>query len=201
MNGDTISNFESIILHEDNIKNFITDEISLDLFISKLKTQKNERKIGYHQNHLNCIHEIDEIYYMITEYIVRLTYEELFDDLVFDSFIFCEMARIWSKETYSNNPARDNMFYIIKNCGSEFHTKVVNFFIYFIISKVYSIHGHNRFFLMSGKKMYDNLIGEIIKSYAQEMSRRIAINKIKRNKIYNLGLGLKLSIKSFQQIM
>jgi hypothetical protein len=198
--NDAIDNFESIILHEDNIKNFITDEISLDLFISKLKTQKNERKIGYHQSHLNCIHEIDEIYYMITEYIVRLTYEELFDDLVFDSPIFSIMAMHWAKETYSNNPARDNMFYIIKNCGTEFHTKVVNFFIYFLISKIYSL-GHNRSFIKNGKKMYDNLIDEIIKSYVQEMSRRIAINKIKRNKIYNLGLGLKLSIKSFQQIM
>jgi hypothetical protein len=201
MDGDTISNFESVILHEDNIKNFITDEMSFDLFISKLKTQKNERKIGYHQNHLNCIYEIDEIYYMITEYIVRLTYEDLFDNLVFDSFIFCEMVRIWTKETFFKHPARDNLYYIVQGFGSGFHTSVVNFFIYFMISNVYSIHGNNRFFLQSGKKIYDNLIDEIIKRYAPEMSRRIAINKIKRNKIYNLGLGLKLSIRSFQEIM
>lgn len=198
---DAISNFESIILHEDNIKNFITDEMSFDLFISKLKTQKNERKIGYHQSHLNCIYEIDEIYYMITEYIVRLTYEDLFDDLVFDSPIFCEMAMNWTKETYSHFRERDNIYYIIQGHATDFHITVINFFIYFLISKVYSIHAHNRFFMKNGKKIYDNLIDEIIKFYAPEMSRRIAINKIKRNKIYNLGLGLKLSIRSFQEIM
>lgn len=31
------------------------------------------------------------------------------------------------------------------------------------------------------------------------VSRRIAINKIKRNRLYNLGLGLKLSIKAFNK--
>ena len=31
------------------------------------------------------------------------------------------------------------------------------------------------------------------------VSRRIAINKIKRNKIYNLGLGLKLAVKAYSK--
>ena len=198
---DAISNYESFTLHEDNIKKFITDEMSFDLFISKLKTQKNERKIGYHQSHLNCIYEIDEIYYMITEYIVRLTYEELFNDLVFDSPVFSEMAMHWVTETYSHFRERDNIYTIMRGHGTEFHITVVDFFIYFLISKVYSIHGHNRFLKKDGKKIYDNIIDAIIKSYAPEMSRRIAINKIKRNKIYNLGLGLKLSIRSFKEIM
>jgi len=198
---DAISNYESFILHEDNIKNFITNEMSFDLFISKLKTQKNERKIGYHQSHLNCIHEIDEIYYMITEYIVRLTYEDIFNDLVFDSPTFSEMAMYWVTETYSHFRERDNIYTVMRGHGTDFHITVVDFFIYFLISKVYSIHGHSRFLKKDGEKIYNNIIDAIIKSYAPDMSRRIAINKIKRNKIYNLGLGLKLSIRSFKEIM
>lgn len=48
---------------------------------------------------------------------------------------------------------------------------------------------------------------ELIEEYEQELKearnkeviRNIAVNKIKRNRIYNMGLGLKLAVKKFKE--
>jgi hypothetical protein len=198
MYRELIDDIENCICDKKYIKRFITNSMSYKLFTTKLKTQGHcYRKIGFEERLYNANGPIDEIYYTITEYIIKLSYEDIYtDEIQFSSELFSEMTRIWIRE--ANRYMNSNRV-LASIAKYDFHEEAINYFIYFFICK--STNHWDRTYYKDAKRIYDKLLNTIIEIYASEMSQKIAIDKIKRNKIYNLGLGLKLSIRTFNEIM
>jgi hypothetical protein len=190
---------ERYILDEDLIEEHIIKKMSYNLFLKKLKTQDKE-KIDYNC-HRTCVVNHDEIYYIIMEYIVTLTYQEdIFSNYICDGHSFAYMLHVWSREKLERG--EDHGIYMFAtNKFYKSYDDIITHFIYWFMRRSRNTHNLNDPCTKAAKSTYSKLVNIIKSFYVSEMSRRIAINKIKRNKIYNLGLGLKLSIKSFQQIM
>lgn len=188
---------EEIICDENFIKKFITNSMSYKIFTSKLKTQQCPRRIAYHESHHNCI-LVDEIFYMITEYVARLIYDNAFDNTFNDAGEFVHILSYWVMENQERSSAESIIFTIVQSRNVEFRHRVINFFVYFLICKVRSSNDHE--YHTRAVEIYDRLIKKITKTYIIQMAKKIAIDKIKRNKIYNLGLGLKLSVKAFNKM-
>lgn len=196
---DIVEAVEGCICDKKYVELFITKSMSYKLFTTKLKTQGHHyRKIDFNERLYNSNGPVDEIFYTITEYIIKLSYEGVFEMEVHPSGeFFSEMTQIWVKEadkyTVSNRVVAS-----ITRSNSHFYGGVLNYFVYFFILK--STNHWDRTYYKDAKRIYDKLLDTIIEIYAPVMSRKLAIDKIKRNKIYNLGLGLKLSIKKFNEL-
>lgn len=193
-----IKTIRDTILNEDLIEEHITNKMSYKSFLKKLKTQ-DKQKLMYNDHRIGVL-EHDEIYYMIMEYIVILIYQE---DVDFNQNItgedFMEMVHIWSREQLERGEEIDPLFFANNNYYKNYQN-VVNHFVYWFISKARDTQT-NYFYVKEAKIIYRILVNGMTKLYKEDILKQIAINKIKRNKIYNLGLGLKLSVKSFEQIM
>jgi hypothetical protein len=197
--SNIIKIIERYILDEDLIEEHIIKKMSYNLFLKRLKTQ-DKHKLEYNDHRIGVM-EHDEIYYMIMEYIVILTYQEdLFSNYSCTGHDFAYMLHVWSREKLERG--EDHGIYMFaKNNYYQSYDIIFNHFVYWFMRRSRNTHNLYDPCTKAAKSTYSKLFNVIKSFYVSEMSRRIAINKIKRNKIYNLGLGLKLSIKSFQQIM
>ena len=194
-----IKTIRDTILNEDLIEKHITNKMSYKLFLKKLKTQDKQKL--YYNDHRIGVMEHDEIYYMIMEFIVTLIYQE---EVSFEQNItgedLMEMLHIWSREQLERGEEIDILFFANINYHKNYRC-VINHFVYWFISKARNTHNINNFYVKEAKIIYRIFVNGMSKLYKEDILKQIAINKIKRNKIYNLGLGLKLSIKSFETIM
>ena len=194
-----IQTIRDVILNENLIEEHITNKMSYKLFLKKLKTQ-DKHKLMYNDHRIGVM-EHDEIYYMIMEFIVTLIYQE---EVSFEQNItgkdLMEMLRIWSIEHLDRGEEIDTLFFVNLNYHRNYRC-VINHFVYWFISKARNTHNENNFYVKEAKIIYRILVNGMTKLYKEDILKQIAINKIKRNKIYNLGLGLKLSIRTFNEIM
>ena len=176
------------ILNEELIEEHITNKMSYKLFLKKLKTQ-DKPKLMYNDHRIGVM-EHDEIYYMIMEYIVTLIYQE---EVSFSQGItgedFMEMLHILCRENLERGEEIDMLFFVNINYHRNYWC-VINHFVYWFISKARNTHNENTFYVRQAKIIYRILVNGMTKLYKEDIIKQIEINKIKRNKIYNLGLGL-----------
>ena len=194
-----VKTIRDAILNENLIEEHITNKMSYKLFLKKLKTQ-DKPKLLYNDHRIGVM-EHDEIYYMIMEFIVTLIYQE---EVSFERNVtgedLMEMLRIWSNEHLDRGEEIDPLFFTNLNYHRNYRN-VINHFVYWFISKARNKHNIPNFYVQEAKIIYRILVNGMTKLYKEDILKQIAINKIKRNKIYNLGLGLKLSIRTFNEIL
>lgn len=190
---------EREILNEDLIEEHITNKMSYKLFLKKLKTQ-DKQKLEFNDYRIG-VTKHDEIYYMIMEYIIILIYQEdVFFGHRYTAQDFLTMLHVWSREQLERGEEMD-MFFFARDRYHKSYEDVVSHFVYWFIRKARNTHNTHDPCIRAAKDIYRKLVNGMTKFYMEDILKKIAINKIKRNKIYNLGLGLKLSIRSFQEIM
>jgi hypothetical protein len=88
----------------------------------------------------------------------------------------------------------------IENFGDIMGTyKIYDAYMYFKAKEIMDSYDH----LDDNEEFWDELVyiyeKEVLAKNIIKVSRNIAVNKIKRNRLYNLGLGLKLAVKAYSK--